>query len=187
MLTIFRIVDTETPLRTKPAAVRASQFSKLYNHLLDNGIATDLAPNEIEGIALRYEFNANAVSLADYDRLFMGDDQLLAVAEEAQFHGRSLRLSKTSDAIFATLSVSEHIAITPEIMMSVERAHAVLNCLGINPTETCSINISDLRHALIKPSVREAFVASGLDTAFDYLAGICAVEHGNTEPKLAWV
>lgn len=187
MLTIFRIIDTQTPLRTTPAQVQAAQFSALYNHLLDQGIATDVAPGEREGIAVHFEFNANAISLADLGRLFAGNDQLLAIAEEAQFHGRSLRLSKEQGVVFATLSVSEHIAVTPEILMSVSRAFAVLERLGVNPDEVTEMPLEALRSALRVPSTHQAFIDAELEKTFDYLAGICAIEHGNTEPKLAWV
>ncbi|MGF7156197.1 hypothetical protein [Novosphingobium gossypii] len=186
MLTIFRVTDTETRLQTTPAPMAASQVSALYNHLLDNGIATDLELGEREGIAFNFKFNANAVSLAVFARLFAGYDQLLAIAEEAQFHGRSLRLSKADAPHFVTLSVSDHIAISPELLMSVSRAHAVLRCLCLDPEVASDVTLDQLRAALRLPSTYRAFVDGNLEAAFDYLARICALEHGNTAPKLAW-
>lgn len=186
MLTIFRIIDTETLLHTTPAEMSGFQVSALYNHLLDCGIATDLAAGEHEGIALNFEFNANAVSLAVFARLFAGNDQLLAIAEEAQFHGRSLRLSKPEGAIFVTLSVSDHIAISPELLMSVSRAHAVLRCLCLDPEAVSEVTLEQVRTALSEPSTYRAFVARDLEPAFEYLVRLCAIDHGNTAPKLAW-
>lgn len=187
MLTIFRIVDTATPIKSKPASLGARHLAAIYNHILDTGVPTELEAGEVEGIAMNFEFNANSVSLAKFAQIFVGRDDLLAIAEEAQFHGRSLRISKGASDHFASLCVSEHIALSPEITMSKDRADSVLKCLGLDRETSGTISITRLREVLSQTAIRQKFSKLGLDAAYDYLASYCAIEHGNTDPMLAWV
>ncbi|CDO38614.1 hypothetical protein [Novosphingobium sp. KN65.2] len=186
MLTIFRIIDTQTPLASEPEYIPAHQLATIANMLIDNGLIADLDDGEIEGTACNFEFNPSCFSLAQFATIFAGNDAALNVVEEAQYHGRSVRISDHDDAGRTMISVSQHLAVSPDLAMSRERAKRVHDCLGINNRVTRSLPLIEIQHRLAKPMVIELFKEHDLLTTYEFLLRMCSIDCGNATPMLAW-
>lgn len=186
MLTIFRIIDTQTPLASKPECIAAHQLATIANMLIDNGLIADLDEGEIEGTACNFEFNPSCLSLAQFATIFAGHDAALKVVEEAQYHGRSVRISDHDVPGRTMISVSQNLAVSPGLAMSRERARLVHDSLGINNRVTRSLPLVEIQHRLAEPMVIELFNERGLMTTYEFFVRMCSIDCGNSTPMLAW-
>lgn len=147
MLTFFRIVDTHTKLLSTPAPLNARELASLRSILQNAGIPTLLDDGEVDGTAYNFEANANAIAIAiaHFAALFRDRLDLLGVVEEAQFLGRSIRVSRAARNCDALLEVSEHIALSPEIAVTRNQADHVFECLDLDPATSTQIPLDALR------------------------------------------
>lgn len=186
MLTFFRIIDTHSKLHTSPAELNARELARLRTTLQSAGILADPDDGEVDGIAYNFEANANAIALARFAGIFEHRLDLVAIMEEAQFLGRSISVSRASCDATATIHVSEHIAISPEIALSNEQADDVLQCLNLSRASARPLPLSVLRELLQTPSVYHRFAHHKLSHVFEYLARMADTECGDQLPHLAW-
>ena len=186
MLTFFRIVDTHTELLSSPAPLNARELASLRLILRDAGIPTILDDGELDGTAYNFEANANAIAIARFAALFRDRLDLLAVLEEAQFLGRSIRVTRTARNCDALLEVSEHIALSPEIAVRRTRADRVLECLDLDPTNFTAITLDALRSKLSNPATYHRFKQHDLESTYDYLTRLSQTDCGEQFPHLAW-
>ncbi|WP_103727496.1 hypothetical protein [Novosphingobium sp. HII-3] len=186
MLTFFRIVDTQTQLRSKPAPLNARELARLRSILQYNSVVTEPEAGETEGTAYNFEANANAVALAKFAGLFTERLDVLAILEEAQFLGRAIRVSRAAPNTDAILQVSEHITLTPEIAVTSEQADHVLDCLGLDNHVTEGIPLSTLRSTLANPATYHRFERGNLTTTYEYLERLSYTDCGDQAPHLSW-
>lgn len=139
MLTFFRIVDTHTKLLSVPAPLNARELASLRSILQGAGVSMILGDAELDGTAYNFEANANTLAIAQFAAFFRDRLDLLAIIEEAQFLGRSIRVSRTARNGDALLEVSEHIALSPEIAVTRTQADHVLECLNLDRATSADI------------------------------------------------
>jgi hypothetical protein len=187
MHTFFRIIDTRTTLMSKPAPLNGRELARLRVTLQSAGIHADLDEDENDGTARDFEYNANAVPIARFAGLFERRLDIIEVLEEAQFLGRAIRVTGRSEEHFATLMVSEHIALSPEIAVSDDQANKVFECLGLDRTKDHSIPFTKLHTLLRHPAAYHDFDRRGLGYIFTYLARLSDTDCGDQSPELAWV
>ncbi|MGE4404292.1 hypothetical protein [Pseudomonas sp.] len=187
MHTFFRIIDTQTKLHSKAAPLNARELASLRLTLQSAGIHADLDEGEVDGTALNFEYNANAVAIARFAQLFDARLDIVSVIEESQFLGRAIRVRRTDSDAFATLEVSEHIAISPELAVTRRQAELVLDCLDWPRSERRSIPLDELRSRLGAGRTYSRFERHDLGYLFDYLARIADTDCGEQIPELAWV
>jgi hypothetical protein len=186
MLTFFRIVDAHTKLLSKPAPLNARELASLRSILQNAGIPTLLDDGELDGTAYNFEANANAIAIARFAALFRDRLDLLAVLEEAQFLGRSIRVTRTARNCDAFLEVSEHIAFSPEIAVKRSQADQVLECLDLDPANSNEIALDALRSKLSNPATYHRFKQHDLENTYEYLTRLSYTDCGEQSPHLAW-
>lgn len=186
MLTFFRIVDTHTKLLSSPPPLNARELASLRSILQGAGVSTILDDGELDGTAYNFEANANAIALAKFAPLFRDRLDLLAVLEEAQFLGRSIRVSRTARNCDALLEVSEHIALSPEIAVTRAQRDHVLECLDLDPTTSTEIPLDALRSKLSDPAIYYRFKRQDLENTYEYLSRLSYTDCGEQFPYLAW-
>lgn len=185
MLVTFRIIDTETRLHSTPAILNARELAALCQLLSDNSLMPDLDNGETEGSAYHFEVAANGLALATFARVLSFRTDVIAVVEEAQFLGRTLRIERSESQFDTLLRVSNHIALTPDLMMAEDLANKALSALGLAPDRR-TIRISKLQELLQKPSTSKAFDDQRIGTIFDALARVAFVDCGEQIPHLEW-
>ena len=186
MLVTFRIVDTQSRLHTKPATITARQLAKLATTLRDYRMVIDVDPSEIEHLPVNFEFNANSIALAKLAGLFDWREDIIAIVEEAQFLGRSLRVERVPDSTDLQLCVSEHIALANDMSLREDTAAKLFAAIGINPATRTSISIDRLGDLLRQPSMAKAFDNLRIRTIYDQLAMTVTTDCGEQQPRLAW-
>ncbi|MFC0205316.1 hypothetical protein [Novosphingobium soli] len=186
MLTFFRIVDTETKLHSKPAPLNARELARLRVILQHGGAVTIPEAGETAGTAYNFEANANAIALASFAAPFDKRIDILAIIEEAQFLGRSIRVRRDARGGEAVIQVSEHIAITPEIALTRDQADKVLDCLKLDREASPDMPLATLRSLLANPAIYDRFQRNGLANTYDYLARLSYTDCGEQHPHLAW-
>jgi len=186
MLVTFRIVDTQSRLHTKPATITARQLAKLAAILRDYRIVIDADQGEIEHLPINFEFNANSIALAKLAGLFDWRDDIIAIVEEGQFLGRSLRVQRVAESTDIQLCVSEHIALASDMRLRESTAAKLFSAIGINPGTRTSISIDRLRDLLRQPSMVKAFEDLQIRTIYDQLAMTSSTDCGEQIPRLEW-
>jgi len=186
MLTFFRIVDTRTKLLSKPAPLNARELASLRSILQGAGVSPILDDGENDGTAYNFEANANGLAIAQFAALFRDRLDLLAIVEEAQFLGRSIRVSRAARNCDALLEVSEHIALSPEIAVTRNQAAHVFECLDLDPTTSTEIPLDALRSKLSNPATYHRFRRQGLANTYEYLSRLSYTDCGEQFPHLAW-
>lgn len=186
MLTFFRIVDTHTKLLSKPAPLNARELAGLRSILQTGGVPTILDDGEIDGTAYNFEANANAIAIARFASLFRDRTDLLSVIEEAQFLGRSIRVSRINRNCEARLEVSEHITLSPEIAVARSQVDRVLECLNLDPANSTEIALDALRSRLSNPATYHRFKQQDLENTYEYLSRLSYTDCGDQLPHLAW-
>ena len=186
MLVTFRIVDTETLLHSVPAPLNARELAALCQLLREKNLLPDLDEGEIEGTAYKFEVSANTLALATFARVLDFRTDIIAVVEEAQFLGRSLRVERDGPGADPVLRVSEHIALTPDLMMARDIADKLMQALELDPSETRSLRLDHLRDLLRDPATFRAFDELGIKHLFDALARLAFVDCGDQMPALEW-
>jgi len=188
MLTFFRIVDAHTKLLSKPAPLNARELASLRSILQNAGIPTLLDDGELDGTAYNFEANANAIAIAiaRFAALFRDRLDLLAVLEEAQFLGRSIRVTRTARNCDAFLEVSEHIAFSPEIAVKRSQADQVLESLDLDPANSNEIALDALRSKLSNSATYHRFKQHDLENTYEYLTRLSYTDCGEQSPHLAW-
>ena len=185
MLVTFRIIDTETRLHSTPAILNPRELAALCQLLSEKSLMPDLDNGETEGTAHHFEVAANGLALATFARVLSYRTDVIAVVEEAQFLGRALRIERSESQLDTLLRVSNHIALTPDLMMSEDLARKALTALGLTPDER-TIRLSKLQDLLQQPSTSRAFDNQQLGTIFDALARVAFVDCGEQIPRLKW-
>lgn len=186
MLTFFRIVDTQTPLSSTPAPLHARELGCLRALLQRASITIDPDRGEVDGTAFNFEANANAIALAHLPDMLASRLDILAIFEEAQFLGRSVRVSRSQPNTDATLEVSEHIALSPEIAVTSEQADRVLECLQIDPQCSNRLPLATLRARLGNPATYHRFERDHLTTTYEYLERLSYTDCGEQHPQFSW-
>ena len=87
MPALFRIVDTDTVLHSRPAPTNAREIAALRVLLQNEGRFALLDGGDLDGTAIKFEYNANAIAIASFASIFPERDDVLAVIEEAQAMG----------------------------------------------------------------------------------------------------
>lgn len=186
MPAMFRIVDTESPLHSKPATLNARELAALRVILQSTGRYAMPDDGETDGTAFNFEHNANAVPIATFASVLGDREDILAIIEEAQFLGRAIRVSRASTSHEPQLQVSPYIALSPPIAVTFEQADRVLECLGFEAGEVPSIPLATVRQKLHDPATSYRFDRCKLSHIFDYLVRFCDTDCGDQLPHLAW-
>jgi hypothetical protein len=186
MPAMFRIVDTESPLHSKPAALNARELAAMRVILQSAGRYAIPDDGEMDGTAFNFEHNANAVPIASFASTLDDREDILAIIEEAQFLGRAIRVSRASINDEPQLQVSPNIALSPPIAVTFEQAERVLECLGFDVGEVRSIPLAMVREKLHEPASSFRFDRCKLSYIFDYLVRLCDTDCGDQIPHLAW-
>lgn len=186
MLVTFRIVDTQSRLHTKPATITARELAKVVAMLRDYRIVIDPDEHEIDHLPTNFEFNANSIALAKLAGLFDWREDIIAIVEEGQFLGRTLRVERAPNSTDIQLRVSEHIALASDMALREETAVKLFAAIGINPTTRTSISIDRLRDLLRQPSMAKAFDDLAIRTIYDQLAMTVSTDCGEQLPRLSW-
>lgn len=186
MLTFFRIVDTRTNLLSKPAPLNARELASLRSILQGAGVSPILDDGEHDGTAYNFEANANGLAIAQFAALFRDRLDLLAIVEESQFLGRSIRVSRAARNCDALLEVSEHIALSPEIAVTRNQAAHVFECLDLDPVTSTQIPLDALRSKLSNPATYHRFRRQGLANTYEYLSRLSYTDCREQFPHLAW-
>lgn len=186
MLVFFRLIDKATPLSSKPVHATMRDLGHLKGLLHANGVIADPDDGQHEHSAKSFEINANGIALAPFDTRFPGRDDLLCIVEEAQFLARMIRIDEAEDGSGATLSVSEHIAMTPDMAVTEIEASRIIRCLGITERRTQTISLDQLRTALEDPVIYDRFETNNLEAYYAYLTRIAGLEYGDQTPTMTW-
>ncbi|WP_103727319.1 hypothetical protein [Novosphingobium sp. HII-3] len=186
MPTVFRIIDTQTRLHTSPVELNARELAKLRFLFQSAGHFVEVEEGESEGTALNFEVNANGIALARFATVFPDRDDILSVVEEAQFLGRSLRVARSPQDPEVTLHVSQHITLSPDILLSRKQARAVVDCIGDTPSDEGTISLDRLRSALRDVSCHRRFEAARIEHIHEYLVRLAATDCGEQFPYLEW-
>lgn len=186
MLVTFRIIDTQSRLHTAPAAITARQLAKLVAMLRHYSIVIDPDEAEPDHLPINFEFNANSIALAKLAGLFDWRDDIIAIVEEGQFLGRTLRVERAPASTDIQLRVSEHIALASNMTLREDTAARLFATTGINPTMRTSISINRLRDLLRQPSMVKAFEDLAIRTIYDQLAMTVSTDCGEQLPRLSW-
>jgi hypothetical protein len=187
MLVTFRIVDTQTQLHTTPAIITARQLAKLMATLRDTSMVVDADDGEVDHLPVNFEFNANSLALAKLAALFDWRDDIIAIVEEAQFLGRSLRVERVQDSTDIQLCVSEHIALARDLSLRADTATKLFSAIGINTATRTSISIVRLRDLMQQPSIAKAFTDLEITTVRRSLNLMLSTDCGEQMPRVEWV
>lgn len=186
MPALFRIIDTETALHSRPAPLNGREVAALRLLLQNEGRFAMLDSGEDDGTATKFEYNANAIAVASFASIFKERDDVIAVIEEAQFLGRNIRVDRDHADEQLYLEVSSEIALSPPIAVTFEQADRVLECIGIDGAGKDKMPLARLREVLHSPSTAHRFDESNLSNIFDYLARMADTDCGEQLPHLAW-
>ena len=160
MLVTFRIKDTATPLHSKPATVSFSELAALMRKLHSHDAALDVDAGEFAAAPLNFEVNANSLSMAEFTSCFDHRADVISVVEEAQFLGRTLRVS--------------HLAAK------------VLYALGRGDAGPGELTLESLRQLLQEPRTYDAFCAAKIAPVYDSLTYLAFTDCGEQTPVLEW-
>ena len=185
MLVTFRIIDTETRLHSAPAILSARELATLTRLLAENALAPDLDEGQREGSAYHFEFNANRLPLARIASALDWRGDVISVVEEAQFLGRSLRIERVPPMLEIALRVSDHIALTEDLILDKIDALTVAGILGVDFRKR-SIKLADLAAKLARPSVEQSFYNSRLSHIHYALSRAANIDCGEQSPVLEW-
>ncbi|KHL24299.1 hypothetical protein PK98_15175 [Croceibacterium mercuriale] len=186
MLVTFRIVDTQSRLHTKPATITARELAKLVAMLRDYRMVIDPDEGEIDHLPTNFEFNANSIALAKLSGLFDWRDDIIAIVEEGQFLGRTLRVERALEGTDIQLRVSEHIALASDMTLREDTAEKLFAAIGINPAARTSISIDRLSDLLRQPTMAKAFDDLEIRTIYDQLTMTVTTDCGEQQPRLTW-
>jgi hypothetical protein len=184
MLVTFRIVDFDTRLHSKPANLNARELATFRAIMRDNNIISDLDEGEADGTAYNFEVSANSLPLAAFARPFEYRDDIIAIVEEAQFLGRSLRVQK--DGLNVTLRVSQHLALANDLMMTDTVAEKALQALGIDGRAKRTVSLAKLKELVCDPAIFAAFDNAKIGNIYDALARLATTDCGEQLPRLVW-
>ncbi|MBL4641406.1 MAG: hypothetical protein JKX86_06265 [Verrucomicrobiales bacterium] len=186
MLVTFRIKDTATPLHSKPATVSFSELAALMRKLHSHDAALDVDAGEFAAAPLNFEVNANSLSMAEFTSCFDHRADVISVVEEAQFLGRTLRVSHPGPMTPITIEVSEHIALARDLMMGPDLAAKVLYALGRGDAGPGELTLESLRQLLQEPRTYDAFCAAKIAPVYDSLTYLAFTDCGEQTPVLEW-
>ena len=186
MLIYFRIIDTETTLRSTAVELNARELGALSILLQNTDLFPDLDEGERHGTAYNFEINANMIALATFSRIFAERLDVIALVEEAQWLGRNLRIERDDETGKVTMRVSSTIALSPEFMMNDDMARSALACLGIDLAKARSLRLNTLKDLLLSPGVHQRFENANLSLIFDRLAQYATTDCNDQIPSLTW-
>ncbi|ANC50760.1 hypothetical protein CP97_15069 (plasmid) [Aurantiacibacter atlanticus] len=186
MLVTFRIEDTRTQLHSTPAEISALELAALTRRLHASDIALDVDANEFGAAPLNFEINANSLSMAAFTACFDHRAEIIAIVEEAQFLGRTLRVRHLGRLAPITIEVSEHIALARDLMMGPDLAGKVLFALGRDNADAGELTLDSLRTLLQNHRTYDAFRGAKIMPIYDSLAYLAFTNCGEQRPVLAW-
>ena len=186
MLVTFRIKDTVTMLHSKPAEISFRELASLMRKLHINKADLDVDAKELMAAPLNFEVNANVLSMAEFTTCFGHRVEIIAIVEEAQFLGRTLRIEHPNMRAPITMKVSEHIALGREMMMGPELAAKALYCLGRDSDEPGELKLHDLQGLLQDHRIHEAFVRANITPVYDSFSKLALTDCGDQRPMLEW-
>ncbi len=187
MLVTFRVKDTNTRLHSEPAEISALELASLMRrlHASDAEIETD--SHEFSAAPLNFEVNANSLSLASFAACFDWRTEVIAIVEEAQFLGRTLRVHCPGGPSPITIMVSEHIALARDILLPSELAAKVVRALGQGGGPEGEIPLDALRALLSDHHTFEAFRSAQIETVYESLSILACTDCGEQIPTMEWV
>jgi len=186
MLVTFRVKDTHTTLHSRPAEITALELAALTRRLHSSNATLDVDEGEFGVAPLNFEINANAMSMASFTACFDHRADIIAIVEEAQFLGRTLRVTHLGRLSPITIEVSEHIALARDLMMGPDLAAKLLFALGRDNAENGEIALESLRELLQEPRIYDAFAAAKIAPLYDSLTYLAFTDCGEQAPVLEW-
>lgn len=186
MLVTFRVKDTHTTLHSRPAEITALELAALTRRLHSSNATLDVDENEFGVAPLNFEINANAMSMASFSACFDHRADIIAIVEEAQFLGRTLRVTHLGRLSPITIEVSEHIALARDLMMGPDLAGKVLFALGRDNADAGELTLDSLRTLLQNHRTYDAFRGAKIMPIYDSLAYLAFTNCGEQRPVLAW-
>ncbi|WP_206379268.1 hypothetical protein [Sphingobium yanoikuyae] len=169
----------------KPAIITARQLAAFRAFARERG---ELIEDDDDDPLVSASFEARVCpwSLASICALFDHDEAVIAVVEEAQFRGLTIRFWRDD----ATRSIRMCVGSSPdgaaEIDLSNQNGYAVLEAMGLG-TEACGdIPLDDLRARLGKPDIRKAMTDNGLHSYLDRLDRIAATSTVADDVRMVW-
>ncbi|MEM6409920.1 MAG: hypothetical protein AAF683_00125 [Pseudomonadota bacterium] len=186
MLVTFRIKDTATKLNSTAAVISALELAALMRKLHSHDAALDTDPDEFEAAPINFEINANSLSMSELTSCFDHRTEIIAIVEEAQFLGRTLRVQHLGRAQPIRIEVSEHIALARDLIMGPELAAKVLYALGRDNAEAGELTLETLRTLLQDHRTYEAFCSARISPIFDQLSYLAFTDCGEQTPVMEW-
>lgn len=186
MLVTFRVKDTATRLHSKPAEISAHELANLLRRLHASCAAIGADQNEFSAAPLNFEVNANSLALASFASCFDWRAEVIAIVEEAQFLGRTLRVYYPGRPAPITIMVSEHIALARDILLPSELAAKVVRALGQGGGPEGEIPLDGLRALLRDHHTAEAFRSAQIETVFESLSILASTDCGEQFPMMEW-
>jgi len=148
MLVTFRVKDKTTRLHSEPAEISALELASLMRRLHAGHADIETESHEFSATPLNFEVNANSLSLASFAACFDWRAEVIAIVEEAQFLGRTLRVHCPGGPSPITIMVSEHIALARDIPLPSELSAKVVRALGQGDGSEGEIPLDALRPCL---------------------------------------
>ncbi len=186
MLVTFRVKDKTTRLHSEPAEISALELASLMRRLHAGHADIETESHEFSAAPLNFEVNANSLSLASFAACFDWRAEVIAIVEEAQFLGRTLRVHCPGGSSPITIMVSEHIALARDILLPTELAAKVARALGQGDGSEGEIPLDALRALLSDHHTAEAFRIAQIETVFESLSVLAYTDCGEQFPTMEW-
>ena len=124
--------------------------------------------------------------MASFTACFDHRADIIEIVEEAQFLGRTLRVTHLGRLSPIMIEVSEHIALARDLMMGPDLAAKLLFALGRDNAENGEIALESLRELLQEPRIYDAFAAAKIAPLYDSLTYLAFTDCGEQAPVLEW-
>lgn len=137
-----------------------------------------------------YAFEARVcpIPLAELSRVFYHYEPAIALFDEAQYHRRRVRISRSARHPDPILDIAASSDNAPQLAMTNVHAYALLNTLGLRPDSYGAIPIADVRQRLIDPAIRQRLDADprGIGQFVPTLDQMAALKTPEGALTIAW-